>query len=282
SPVVFKTISKEKFLCYSMDKDCMFVSNDAGINWEKTWTYSGTEIWNIANLEIRDESEIYFSIGHNINKSLDQGCTWQNVQTLDYEIYNLSISPWGNVYASTSNGIFVSSVGKWSKIPLQTNSSNIFYSEAGMMFINSGAGLYQSFDYGKTFKKAELGLTNPLGKADIVGDYLFVKLNYLPGIFKTKLDSLKATFFSEGNLVDNYPNPFNSGTVIEFYLKKDELLELKVYDILGREIETILSKNLSAGFYHYVWQPQNLPSGVYFYRIQTPTFSETKKMIYLK
>jgi CubicO group peptidase (beta-lactamase class C family) len=83
-------------------------------------------------------------------------------------------------------------------------------------------------------------------------------------------------------LSQNYPNPFNPRTTIEFDLLKTSKITLKVFNILGEEVTTLVSERLSAGSYTYDWDASNLASGVYLYRLQADKYVETKKMILLK
>lgn len=84
------------------------------------------------------------------------------------------------------------------------------------------------------------------------------------------------------NLDQNYPNPFNPVTTISFSLPSKSFVSLKVYDSLGREVITILSEELPAGTYSKQWNAADLPSGIYFYRLQAGSFTETKKLVLLK
>ncbi len=84
------------------------------------------------------------------------------------------------------------------------------------------------------------------------------------------------------SLSQNYPNPFNPTTNFEFRIADLELVTLKVYDMLGREVATIVNKELKAGTYKYKWNAGDLASGIYFYRIQSGNYSLTKKMILLR
>jgi len=84
------------------------------------------------------------------------------------------------------------------------------------------------------------------------------------------------------SLSQNYPNPFNPATTISFALPSRSLVSLKVFDILGREVSTIVSGELQAGSYTRQWNASNMASGVYFYRLQAGSFSETKKLLLLK
>ncbi len=92
-------------------------------------------------------------------------------------------------------------------------------------------------------------------------------------------EQMKAISFS---LNQNFPNPFNPTTVISYQLSVNSHVTLKVYDVLGREVETLVNERESAGKYSVKFDRTNLPSGVYFYRIQAGTFTETKKLMVLK
>ena len=83
-------------------------------------------------------------------------------------------------------------------------------------------------------------------------------------------------------LKQNYPNPFNPSTTISFSIPTSEFVTLKVYDVLGREIATLVNENLSEGSYSYNFDAKNLTSGVYFYKLQAGKYSETKKMLLSK
>ena len=83
-------------------------------------------------------------------------------------------------------------------------------------------------------------------------------------------------------LRQNYPNPFNPSTTIEFSLPKTEFVTLKIYNLLGQEVEELVAKRLTPGNYTYSWNAGLLSSGVYIYRIQAGAFQEVRKMIYLK
>ncbi|MBK8984202.1 MAG: T9SS type A sorting domain-containing protein [Ignavibacteria bacterium] len=79
------------------------------------------------------------------------------------------------------------------------------------------------------------------------------------------------------NLEQNYPNPFNPSTVIKFSLPKSSFVTLKVYDQLGKEISTLTNEKKSTGTYQYVFNAVNIPSGMYFYTLQSDDYIETKK-----
>lgn len=83
-------------------------------------------------------------------------------------------------------------------------------------------------------------------------------------------------------LRQNYPNPFNPSTRISFAIPQNSRSSLSIYDVNGKLIETLLNSDLKSGEYSVEWDASTHPSGVYFYKLQTGEFTQTKKMILLK
>jgi hypothetical protein len=83
-------------------------------------------------------------------------------------------------------------------------------------------------------------------------------------------------------LKQNYPNPFNPSTKIRYSVPQSSNVVIKVFDVLGNEIETLVNGEKPAGTYEVIWYAENLPSGVYFYQLKAGSFIETKKMLLLK
>ena len=83
-------------------------------------------------------------------------------------------------------------------------------------------------------------------------------------------------------LYQNYPNPFNPSTHISYQLQESVFVKLRVYDILGREVKTLVNKYQNAGNYSVQFDASNLPSGAYFYRLEAGTYHDIKKLLLLK
>jgi len=83
-------------------------------------------------------------------------------------------------------------------------------------------------------------------------------------------------------LYQNYPNPFNPVTSIAYVVGSDQFISLKIYDVLGNEMVSLVNRELSAGKYSVDFDASSLPSGIYFYQLKAGTFIQTKKMVYLK
>jgi len=98
----------------------------------------------------------------------------------------------------------------------------------------------------------------------------------------TGVKGLETTIPQTYVLNQNYPNPFNPSTVISYQIASVGRVSLKVYDILGREVATLFNGVKAAGNYTATFNATKLPSGVYFYRLQAGTYSNTKKLLLLK
>ncbi len=96
---------------------------------------------------------------------------------------------------------------------------------------------------------------------------------------KNNFDKLSSTSYG---LKQNYPNPFNPSTTISFSLAENSFITLKVYDVLGKEVITIINEMLEAGVHQVEFDGSGLNSGVYFYEIRAGNFRDTKKLILLK
>lgn len=105
---------------------------------------------------------------------------------------------------------------------------------------------------------------------------------YEKTIFPTSAKYISGKLPSEFYLAQNYPNPFNPATTIQFGLPERTNAKLIVYDILGREVETLLNKQLNAGIHTVNWDANNFVSGTYFYVIFTNKFVQSQRMILLK
>ena len=84
------------------------------------------------------------------------------------------------------------------------------------------------------------------------------------------------------SLLQNFPNPFNPSTKVKYSIPQTSQVQIKVFDVLGNQIETFVDEEKLAGTYELTWSAANLPSGVYFYRLKAGSFIETKKMILAK
>ncbi len=113
-------------------------------------------------------------------------------------------------------------------------------------------------------------------------DYLSKLNDILKSKFGINSEEKEQIIPKEYSLYQNYPNPFNPVTIIKFDIPNDGLVQLEIFDILGRRISTLVEEYRTAGSYEQVFNASALASGVYIYKIQAGTFINSKKMILLK
>jgi len=165
-------------------------------------------------------------------------------------------------------------------VPLTVNQSNYFLYQAyaGRIALKNDLSFYVYIDD----NAIRTGSTNTL-----TGD---LTRTWYDGISYAKVDSAGLVDVEENNFVpkefvlyQNYPNPFNPSTKIIYELSKASFVTLKVYDILGREISTLINQHQSSGRHEIIFNASHLSSGVYFYRfIVDGNFTATKKMILIR
>ncbi len=105
-----------------------------------------------------------------------------------------------------------------------------------------------------------------------------------------KYTETPSNIFSENNsgnlksfhLSQNYPNPFNPETIISYELRNTNYVSLEIYDLLGKKMESLIEKKQNPGKYIVKWNASAYPSGIYFYKLETDAYSETKSMVLLK
>jgi hypothetical protein len=96
------------------------------------------------------------------------------------------------------------------------------------------------------------------------------------------IEKIKSGIPAEYRLFQNVPNPFNPVTEIKYSLPENAFVRLTVYDLLGKEIKNLVGENQSSGLYTVSWDASSVPSGIYFYRLETNNYSEVRKMILIK
>jgi len=250
--------------------------------------------------------------GGMIFKSTDQGSNW----TLQFFRYNyftdvsitddstvfISANKWGDglVYKSTNQGF------NWNLVFTQSGNVSI---EGIEFFKGSGTGMiygtYYDFinyafsrrttDYGASW--GQLQLLDTTGYNLLYGGVMISRYNqYITGgnpfgqaaIYHTTNGGIAGVNLS-GNLIpvmyslsQNYPNPFNPVTNLEFGISDLGFVSLKVYDMLGKEVTTLVNEKLNPGKYKVEFDGNKLPSGVYFYRLVAGEFTETKRMMLIQ
>jgi len=236
-------------------------SNDGGVNWE----YAGyTNGGSITALEFgRNSDEMYvaswwsFDYPVGIFKTTDRGITWRNLWE-EFEglanVYDVKVN------SNTSENVYVGLDAGYDHVGVYVKKDNQPWEYDGLtgLIINSIAiinnSIYAATNEGLYFRE----LVTNIDKDEI---------------------SLYETVYL---LFPAYPNPFNPSTTIIYQNPELSFVTLKVYDVLGNEIATIVNEEKPAGSYEVEFDATYLTSGIYFYRLKAGDYVETKKMVLLK
>jgi hypothetical protein len=148
-----------------------------------------------------------------------------------------------------------------------------------MVTFYQSSAAYHSFTYSSQDSPPDWIFYGVSGKSGYIFIYLVrAYVSLVTGIVKQDIELAPATY----SLSQNYPNPFNPSTTIKFQVAKDGFVSLKVYDILGNEVKTLVSEFMNKGRYNAVFDASGLASGIYFYKLQTDSYTAVKKLMLLK
>lgn len=157
---------------------------------------------------------------------------------------------------------------------------NSFFSNGGIIFATSNGGA--------NWIEQPSRISDSLNSIFFITDNTGWAAGNNGAIIKTSsgiqvgINNYSSTLSQNFSINQNYPNPFNATTKINFELPKSTKVKITIYDILGRKLEEIINSYLQAGQHTVNWDAYNYSSGVYFYRIETGDFSQTKKCVMLK
>jgi uncharacterized protein (DUF362 family) len=181
---------------------------------------------------------------------------------------------WNPTYGETEDHILLAG-----KDPVATDSIGAYFlgldPEAQQFKLPALEGKDRGYADNHLYMLHQKGIgTNILNEIELVGDgagLITSTPRYLP-------EQVPARY----QLLQNYPNPFNPSTKIRFQVPASEYVVLKIYNIMGQEIETLVEGQVSAGLHEFQWLPNGLSSGAYLLKLQAGTFTDTKKMLYQK
>jgi hypothetical protein len=215
------------------------------------------------------------------------------------QVYWITADKNGVSLAGAISGLYRKNGATWTKLPAPPglNGYSVFavsadssgYTVAGFstLFGNNyfWRGLYATNNYGATWTYLGLDSISVRGLVSY-GDTTYA-YTYADGLFKVRstlgvssvgVITLPASF----GLEQNYPNPFNPTTNVRFTIGETRFVSVKIYDVLGREVTTLVNEKMNPGSYNVAWNGGNPSSGVYFYQLRTGSFVETKKMVLMK
>ena len=302
---------KETYLFAGTRGNGIFLSTNNGTSW--TAANSGLNITGrdvvVGNFAVCGKS-LFVGTSDGLFCSTNNGSNWMLVNS-DNTSKSISalVTIDTNLFAGTSYGVFLSTNNgtNWTSInngltttyvwDLAVSGTNLFVGIMSEYGLNNG-GIFLSTNNGANWTAVNSGLINTDVLSLIVkGTNLFAGIyggvvwpnQLVGGVWKrslsemiTSVETIPVIQTINFNLYQNYPNPFNPSTTISFSLLSKSFVTLKVFDLRGREVSTIIKEELSAGIYSRTWNAINISSGIYFYRLQAGSFTETKKLILLR
>ncbi|MBU2445511.1 MAG: T9SS type A sorting domain-containing protein [Bacteroidetes bacterium] len=160
---------------------------------------------------------------------------------------------------------------------------------SGHIFAGTRGGIvFRSTNNGGSWTRESTGLTDTRVQALVVSGLNPFAGTYGSGVWRRPLSEITGIEDGRNNLPtsfslqQNYPNPFNPTTKISFSIPEQSFVTLKVFDILGREVKTLVNELKHPGEYEIEFSANDLSSGVYIYKIQAGSFRDTKKMLLIR
>jgi len=126
------------------------------------------------------------------------------------------------------------------------------------------------------------GVNFELGFGTLPGNLLRNKYNSAPCLISIGINPISNEIPDKIELFQNYPNPFNPTTKISFAISKPNIVKLTIYDVTGRAMAVLVNEEVKSGVYEVDWDASNIASGIYYYKLETENYNETKKMLLLK
>ncbi len=252
----------------------IYVSRDFGLSWSHL-PFPDTNVGNITSM-LESSSGAFF---------ISCGAEWVEMMS-DSSLFER----WGVSYSTDQGNHW--SKGGWTADTLDVTtlakSNNIIFAGIYGARYSQLYGVFSSTDDGVTWNSVSEGLPDdPIYSLFVYQGRLFAG-TWGAGVWYRSLSditSVEKGFDAQSmefNLSQNYPNPFNPSTVISYQLPTNTGVILKVFDVLGREVKTLVNERQSAGSHSVMFNAANLPSGVYFYRLEAGTHHDAKELLLLK
>ncbi len=232
-----------------------------------------------------------------IIKTTDAGESWSTLATFDRQIEHIEFLNTTTGFACSDSKLYKTINGgiNWVEQAIPNNgyaltfhmvSDNIGYaSNFNKLFktINGGENWYEQYTAVSNVSMLDIAFApGSTSKGWMCGTHGAIIYTENSGGSFIGIQQISTEIPSQFELNQNYPNPFNPVTNIGFRIADFGFVSLKIYDVSGKEIAVLVNEELKAGTYNYDFNAANLPSGAYFYRLQTNGFTEVKKMMLIK
>ena len=292
---VYDLAARDQYTIYAAtDRGEVARSLDNGLSWHNVGVAT-TAVYALLIDESNPNVILAGTFGQGTYRSTDGGSTFTKTNMVDTHVFDFAYDPvFDEIWAATSTGPMYSSDGgiNWTADTdgLDVKDSRaIAVSETGIILVGTWGGGVSRWDFFSS-SWVEYGLTEmpimAFAISPTTGE-LFAGTDG-QGVYRGMLPLVTGREEEDGKLPadyaisQNFPNPFNPTTSIEFDLREPGAVKLAVYDMVGREVRVLADGALSAGKHHVTLEAADLPSGVYIYRLEADGKSFAKKMILMK
>ena len=293
SEIIYTCVVKGTTIFAGTGDHGVYRSTDDGATWNQV--NNGLTWLHVKALFVKGNS-IFAGTHPSMFRSTDDGENWIE---LTNGLPNPAVNEYGftmigsTLFAGIDSGVYysVDNGNSWNPTNLTGVLVYTIYAYLNNLFAgHSGQAVYHSSDNGLTWLPVNEGLPTEIYPQSIItsGDKIFLAAHY-DGLYWRPLSELVLSVHGSGtdvpadySLFQNYPNPFNPSTKISFSIPALSFVKLKLYDVVGNEIETLVNEEKQTGTYEITWYVENLPSGVYFYQLKAGDYVSTKKMTLLK
>jgi len=277
---------KDNLLFAGSVYDGIFLTSNDGATW--TQVNTGLQATYVKSLAVLND-KVYAGTNSGLYLSTNNGGNWSLTGFQSLWVNALAVVD-SKLFAGTESGVYLQETsGNWVQVGLQNSNIYRLRSLNSILFAAGYPDISISTDYGSTW----ISIKNNIG-SDLFLDLTFNN-NYifagtsLNGSWRRPLSevitdvlNLDDVGIKDFVLHQNFPNPFNPSTKIKYSIPQKSNVVIKVFDVLGNEMETLVNEEKEQGVHTVSFDASELSSGIYFYRIQAGSFIETKKMILIK
>ncbi len=265
----------------------VYLSSDNGVSWNHT-VFNNRIVYSIA---ISGNNIFAGTSNNGVYRSANNGVSWDQTALNNRSVYSVAVSS-NNLFAGTdSHGVYISANNGISWNQASLNDHTVLFLSANGNRILTGtkdSGVYASINNGVSWEKFNGGFSTVSSVYSLLltGNNIFAGTrNY--SVWKRNESEIGIKNISISTpdrfiLYNNYPNPFNPLTKIRFDVPESEHIVITVFDVLGREVASLVNEQLQPGTYEIEWDGSNYPSGVYFYKFSAGIDIFTKSMVLIK
>lgn len=267
----------------------VYRSSDYGLSWLQTSMQS-----QIVSSIVINGNNVFAGcklFANGVFRSTNNGLNWTQTPLNNIEVYSLAIS--GNNIFAGAYGLYLSTNNGQNWALTSWNNAAIFSFAIDGTKIFAGtydSGVYLSTNNGQNWIQRNEGWDSIIPTVNallIANNYIYAgteghSLWRRPLSDFVGINNISTEIPLSYSLCQNYPNPFNPSTNIRYQVKNKEIVKISVFDMLGKEIETLVNEKQSPGTYEVSWNGSAYPSGVYYYKINSGDYSETRKMVLIK